>query len=190
MVMVLLYAHQYTSGEVRAIIDALAEGRNPQPPGGGTPPPAHTLGLHWAVPEAELKQRSCGLYNGNNQTQAPGPGTTSCFGTVDTTVLAVTEALNSVAGQNVLTQLDNGANAVNLTATVGNLGTQYLGKRFVRSAVASAILPTGSGDIYRGATITQVFVRLYRHVQSNGGDRLWIQTAYPSAIAGGTQVTI
>lgn len=180
------YARQYTMGEVRAILDALSENRNPHPPGGGAPPPAHTLGKHWAIPEEELKRRSCGFHPG----QAPGPAVTSCFGTFDGVVQAVTAAINSPTGQAVLAQLDAGAGAVNSPAGGLPAGGGIMGKRFQRTQPASAANPGGTGTIFRGAQVTAVFVRFYRHAQAGGGERLWIQTAYPLNVMGGAGVVI
>ena len=184
------YARNYTVGEVRAILDSLAESRNPHPPLGGMPPPAHTLGLHWAVPEAELKKRSCGAYPVN----PPGahPAAVSCFKDFDTVVQATTAAMNSPAGQLVLAQLDPPTSATSAQTAAGGImvAGQFPSKRFQRTAKASAQHPTGTGDIYRGANATSIFFKVYRHVQLGGAERLWIQTSYPATVMGGMPTPI
>ena len=161
----------YSIAEVRAILDALAEGRNPQPPAGGAPPPAHTLGRHWALQEAEMKARACAVN---------GPEIVSCFTDLDTVVKATTEALNSADGTAALQLLDAGHMSANIHHVVA--AGLYRAKKVVRTANVVAAAPFGTAVVYRGQSATRLFVRIYRHVQTRGTERLWIQTSFPEEV--------
>jgi hypothetical protein len=173
----------YSTSEVRAILDALAEGRNPHPPLGGIGPPAHTLGRHWALQEPDMKARTCAV---------GGPPTVSCFKDFDTVVAAVTAVLNSANGSIALQALDaNPAVGQNITCNLPMYS--YPAKKVDRIQNILLAPPNGTARLYRASWATRVFVRIYAHtdgglVAARGGvgagrARLWIQTAFPDGVA-------
>jgi hypothetical protein len=183
-----LATESYSEAEVRAILDALAEGRNPNPPAGGGPE-AHSMAKHWALTDRQLKHRACA-------DAGYRPAVLTCFRTFDDMVRATTAALNSAQGRAAIASLDAGQNQAVIGTNALPVDISQLNlrvPRLERVAAMEAAPPHGTANLWRNESATHIFVKIYKHQQGaiqhaagalGGGVahnqmRLWIQTSYP-----------
>jgi len=170
------YRRQYTVGEVRAMIDALCEGRQRNVPGAGVGgAAAHMLELHWAIQMTELVARVTRVNGNQNAAGQFAPRIASSFHTVSDAITAIHAALNSADGQAELHQLDLGDDSRMIRfQTPFNF---YRARRMPNNinVVQERGRPGGGAN-------SRVNVVVRRAVAGAGGERLWIQTAFPDEV--------
>ena len=172
---IILLKRTYSVSEIRAILDALCEGRRPRDANGFIAPEAHSLSKHWGMSDADLKSRI----------MFDTPWECGTFRTFEDILEGTHFAINSAEGQIALGHLDTlPASSQTFTASLVPAPRQF--RMTVASANASnqfgkTFLSSEDIVIERHVQAGRIFVKVMKSVgqQQNKTTSLWIQTSYP-----------